>query len=496
MNSSMRTYQTRIHADPLLEEILDKYSALFAEAEHLLFKAMILGIDPNTCKMTFLSALSITGRQYNACKTVLEGKISSIKERRDSQILELEEKVKTLNTKIKKIKKSSCRHQKQRSLNRLKDKLSSLKEDKERGRIRLCFGSKKLFRAQFALKENGFKTHEEWKKAWQDARHSEFFVLGSKDETSGNQSCSAFFAEDRSLNLRLRLPHSLEEQHGKYATLPNIHFEYGHKEIVTALLECKKRQELKNTDFGQALSYRFKKDVKGWRVFVSIDLPKVCTITNPLLGAIGIDINNNHLAVVETDRFGNPIHKKTIPLSLYGKSSNQAKAIIGDACKNVVQIAKATKKPIILEDLNFQKKKASLKEKHSGYARMLSSFAYGSILTHMKSRSAKFGIEIREVNPAYTSVIGRVKFSKRYGLSIHHGAALSIARRSLKFSEKLPACLSDIPDGKGGHVALPLPVRNRGEHVWTLWRKVNKNLSVVLAAHFRSTKSRSTSIST
>jgi hypothetical protein len=82
MNSSMRTYQTRIHADPLLEEILDKYSALFAEAEHLLFKAMILGIDPNTCKMTFLSALSITGRQYNACKTVLEGKISSIRIRR------------------------------------------------------------------------------------------------------------------------------------------------------------------------------------------------------------------------------------------------------------------------------------------------------------------------------------------------------------------------------------------------------------------------------
>jgi hypothetical protein len=38
---------------------------------------------------------------------------------------------------------------------------------------------------------------------------------------------------------------------------------------------------------------------------------------------------------------------------------------------------------------------------------------------------------VTEVNPAYTSVIGRNKFSCRYGLSSHSAAALVIARRSL-----------------------------------------------------------------
>ena len=127
----------------------------------------------------------------------------------------------------------------------------------------------------------------------------------------------------------------------------------------------------------------------------------------------------------------------------------------------------------------------------TSYARMLSSFAYSSILSHIKSRAQRQGVQIQEVNPAYTSLIGRIKFSKRYGLSIHHAAALVIARRSVRFSEKPPSSLKDIPDGKNGHVALSLPARNRDEHVWAFWRRLTKKLSAVLAAHFRAMRNRS-----
>lgn len=122
---------------------------------------------------------------------------------------------------------------------------------------------------------------------------------------------------------------------------------------------------------------------------------------------------------------------------------------------------------------------------------MLSSFAYSSILTNIKSRAWRFGVKIEEVNPAYTSVIGLVKFSFRYGLSRHESAALCIARRYQRVSERLPRHLDKIPDGKGGYVALSVPVRNRGKHVWSLWRAVKKKLSAVLAAHFRAIKNRS-----
>jgi IS605 OrfB family transposase len=475
----MRSYQTRFFTDDTLYQTLTCYAQLFSQIEHHLFKAKIANVDPNACKRDFLKKFGITGRQYNACYAILQGKIDSIKESMHLRIAQLEEKIKASETKIKRIRKPFSIHQKKRYLNNLKNKLTRLKLDRDQNIIRLCFGSKKLFRAQFALEENGFSSHDEWKIAWQKARSSEFFVLGSKDETAGNQSCTACIQENNKLSLRLRLPDSLKL--GSYITIPDIYFTYGHQNIIAALHNK------------QAISYRFKRDDKGWRIFASVHVEAAPIVTNEQFGRIGIDINSDHLSLVETDRFGNPIRKETHSLYLNGKSTNQTKALIGEASKKIVEEAKKAKKPIVLEKLDFQQKKASLREKRTSFARMLSSFAYSSILTYLKSRAQKEGVEIQEVNPAYTSIIGRVKFSKRYGLSIHHAAALVIARRSLRFSEKPASSLKDIPDGRGGHVALSLPARNRDEHVWTFWRRLGKKLSAVLAAHFQAMKNRSMS---
>ena len=65
---------------------------------------------------------------------------------------------------------------------------------------------------------------------------------------------------------------------------------------------------------------------------------------------------DNSIVVDNIDRFGNPICKKTIPLNLYGKTKEQSLALIGDACAQVVNHAEQTLKPLILEDLDFQKK--------------------------------------------------------------------------------------------------------------------------------------------
>ena len=475
----MRTYQTRFFTDDSLSHALVRYAKLFSKVEHHLFKAKVLQVDSNTCKRDFLKRFGITGRQYNAVQVTLKGKIDSIIERRYLQISELEGKIKTLESKVKRMKNPFTRHQKSRYLKRLKDKLENLQTDRNQNTVRLCFGSKKLFCAQFALEENGFASHEEWKAVWQEKRNSEFFVLGSKDEMSGNQSCTAILQEDGNLTLRLRLPDSLGL--GRYVTISSINFAYGHQEVITALLNK------------QAISYRFKKDARGWRVFVSTQISTATLTTKENLGRIGVDINSDRLCLVETDRFGNMVRKETLPLCLRGKTTHQSKALIGEASKKVIEIAKAVKKPIILEKLDFTQKRTSLREKGASFARMLSSFAYSSILTHIRSRADKHGVEVKEVNPAYTSIIGRVKFAKRYGLSIHHAAAFVIARRSLKFSEKPPSSIKDIPDGKGGHVALPLPARNRGEHVWTFWRRFGKKISAALAAHFQAMKNRSTS---
>jgi IS605 OrfB family transposase len=401
-------------------------------------------------------------------------------------ILEAKERIASLKTKIKKLNKTKADpkliHQKKRRLSTLEHRLEKLKQDHEKGTIRCCFGSRKLFRAQFDLEANGYTSHQAWLKDWQSTRTKELFFLGSKDEAGGNQTCTATLQPDGTLQLCIRLPDALKQ--GKYLIISHIDFTYG-KEEITNLLRSEKT--------GKAISWRLLHDNKGWRLFATFDIQPVPCISNKNTGVIGLDINTDHLALVETDRFGNSISKKTIPLNLYGKTSDQTRAIIGDASAAVIAYAEEKNKPLIIEDLDFQKKKAELREKNNtSYARMLSSFAYHSLITHFKSRASKKGVLIKQVNPAYTSLIGRIKFARRYGLSIHQSAALTIGRRYLGCSEKVPSCLSKIPDGKESHVTLFLPVRNRSKHVWSLWRQLSKKLPVVLVAHFRTKRSSST----
>ncbi len=487
-NENTRTFETRIPREPRIDEVLNENASLFSYLQHRLFADIVSGKSPRELKNDYLLTFGITARQFNSLRVLVEGKIASIKQLRLLIISNLNERIESLAKCIKRLEKTKSDpnliHQKKRRLRDLEQKLSSTIEDHKNGTVRCCFGGKKLFNAQFSLDENGYASHEKWLEDWKKARSGELFFLGSKDEASGNQTCTATLQPDQTIELRIRLPNALQK-YGKYLIIPGVVFQYG-KEELHALL---------TSDTSQAISWRFKRDKKGWRIFATFDVePAACT-SKQNIGVISLDINVDHLALVETDRFGNPISSEMIPYNLYGKSSDQAKAIIGNATAAAVAFAEKTNKPLIFEELDFQRKKSQLRENRASYARMLSSFSYGSIITHLKSRASKEGVYFEQVNPAYTSVIGRVKYAERYGLSIHLAAALTIGRRYLRFSEKVPSNLSEIPDGKDGHVTLSLPVRNRDKHVWSIWSHVSRKLRTALAAHFRTAKSRSKSSS-
>ena len=105
------------------------------------------------------------------------------------------------------------------------------------------------------------------------------------------------------------------------------------------------------------------------------------------------------------------------------------------------------------------------------------------------SRGHRQGVEICQVNPAFSSLIGRVKFMERYGLSVHQAAALVLARRLLGCSERIPrwrVC----PVGNGVYVAFRVPVRKRVKHVWTYWGAISGQLRPALAARHRLGKCR------
>ena len=64
------------------------------------------------------------------------------------------------------------------------------------------FGGRKLFNAQFDLAANGYESLGEWREDWRSARSSQFFVIGSKDETGGCQGCVAHPAGRRPVDVK------------------------------------------------------------------------------------------------------------------------------------------------------------------------------------------------------------------------------------------------------------------------------------------------------
>ena len=338
-------------------------------------------------------------------------------------------------------------HQKRRRLATPQSRLAALEADIAQGRVRLCFGSKRLWRKQRHLEQNGYVNHQEWLADWQDARSDEFFVLGSRDGTGGCQLCVASIADDGTLTLRLRMPDCLAAQHGKYVIIEGVRFAYGHEQVLAALDSngdySRYRREhgekaARASKLGQAISYRFKRDRKGWRVFATTQMMDVPVVTDKSRGAVGVDLNADHLAVVETDASGNYVHAFSVPLVTYGKSHHQAEAIIGDAVASVVEFAREAGKPIVIEKLDFRQKKSVLEGESHRYSRMLSNFSYGKVKSYSLSRGYRQGVEVHQVNPAFSSVIDRVKFMERYGLSVHQAAALVLARRLLGCSERIP----------------------------------------------------------
>ncbi len=468
----MRTFQTRINISGRGERLLSGYSGLYGKIERTLFSETIAkNIKPEFVKNAYLKRFLITSRQFNAICRNLKGKCEAIKERRKGLITEskqriskIEKGIKRLENKVKRApnaadikKRVFALHQKKRRLVALTNKYLKLSSDHDNQIVRLCFGSKKLFHAQYNLEANGYGNHKEWKKDWEFSRSNQFYVLGSKDETSGCQGCVAT-KTDNGFLLRLRLPEAIDTEN-KYLEIP-VSFNYGTEVIADALINKR------------AISYRFLKDKKGWRIFVSTKAIDVKKTSDNQLGAIGVDINADHLAVNEIDRFGNPIHSLRIPLVTYGLSSDQAKAIIGDAVKELITYAKEKNKPIVIEDLSFNKKKSELGKEDKKYARMLSSFSYEKIRGFIECRAHDNGIEIMAVNPAYTSIIGKFKFAKRYGISTHQAAACAIARRGLNYSERA---------NRHDQLAFLLPERNRKKHVWSHWARISRSKTVLAA---------------
>ena len=316
---TVSTYQTRIAVYEGRDRAegdagLSAYAELYGRVQRKLFADVVAGRSAASLKSEYIKEHGIPARLFNRVRVSLEGKVAAVRESQRLQQDSLQRRIDRAQRQVPDAAewgRWDQVHQKKRRLANLRHRLVGLEADIAEGLVRLCFGSRRLWRKRHHLETNGYASHEEWLQDWQDARSNEFFVLGSRDETSGCQLCVASIADDGTLTLRLRLPDCLAEQHGKYLVIPHVRFAYGHEHVLAALLPNAEyaayRREhgekaARATALGQAISYRFKRDGKGWRVFATTELLEVEITIDRRRGAIGVDLNADHLAVAETER--------------------------------------------------------------------------------------------------------------------------------------------------------------------------------------------------
>ena len=389
-------------------------------------------------------------------------------------------------------------HQHKRRLAILQHKLATAEHHSKKASV--CLGTRDLFRAQFNLHENDFASHEQWLATWRATRSNQIFIEGNAVINGGNEFVRGSVNSDGEISLEIRLPPALEH----LATAKNprglpiikidgLSFNHGHEAVIAALSAGRRG------DAQRPVTWRFsRRDNGDWTIFVTVHDEMPHAIEHYGAGALGIDLNERHIAVTRASPDGNPLQTWTIPLCTYGKTTDQALDLTRKAAREIVDIAVKHSIPVVSERLDFSAKKATLGlDEGPRRARMLSSLHYATFDEALHRSCQRTGVWHLRTNPAFTSIIGRLKFARRHGLSVHAAAALCIARRAMWQSERLPPAVEGdftITFDNSGHVALsplakmegdPTTDRRKRRHVWSKWRTVAGRLKVALAARAR-----------
>jgi IS605 OrfB family transposase len=157
-------------------------------------------------------------------------------------------------------------------------------------------------------------------------------------------------------------------------------------------------------------------------------------------GVIAIDTNASpiHLAIAEVSKTGELVSYQTINLHhLLGLSQNSKDHQEWILAHKIVDIAIQRNKAIAIENLKKLKKgvrgdgKAELRKRlHQWNAK--------KFLQKLKRVAMLKGVEVIEVNPAYTSVIGMLKYAPQLNIDKDIAGAYVIGRRALGFKEDMP----------------------------------------------------------
>lgn len=455
--------EAKIKYNPLLDMWGDKYESIRRTG----LNEMQKGMSENEIEKSYQSRFDIqwgwadsianeVKQTFNQLTTAKKQNIARIKE----QIKKKLKRAKAIFRSLSKIRVPTPK-QRVRALG-LKSKIlkikslnKQLKKLESNKRLHICFGSKKLFNAQHHLKENGYSSREEWLADWKKKRGGRFYCIG-KSTDGGGTMIKVFHSREDDFIAKVQLPRFMWSEYGK--TL----------EIPFQVNECRRRRKsnllyaLKQQKPITVQVFRREHKSDNWYIHLTTYVTQVPITTSFDNGCIGVDFNRDSVGWAYVLPDGNIKDKGKLPYKWQGFSTGPRKVMMRELVVKLTKMAFEHQCPIAIESLDFCKKKASMSEASRAYNSMLSNLATGLFKEALISRCQRQGIGLHLINPAFTSVIGMIKFMGRYGLNSGISAAMVIARRAMGYSERAPKCL--------------IRPEDRLKHSWTTWNRVSRYL--------------------
>jgi len=320
----------------------------------------------------------------------------------------------------------------------------SLKSCKERGQNpkKLVFGGRELFEKLHKRHLTG-KRLEELRRKWKEKRQGGLYSRGDRAK-KGNLNLRFVFIEGE-LCLRINT--------GKG--------NYVYAKVYRNVQKGRKNRDkwvsfIENLLIGEATgnyipySVELKKRNGKIYAFVSFEekLPKI-EITKEC-GVIGIDVNASpfHIAYAEVSKDGNLESFGKINLNhLIDKNKGEKELLSWKVAHNIVNLAKEKQKAIVIE--NFRKmSKGRRGDGRKKLRKRLHNFIYRNLLEKIEILARRKGIEVIKVNPAFTSVIGQLKYAPQYSIDKDIAGAFVTGRRGMGFKEEIPENYSKLLNRK------------------------------------------------
>jgi len=252
----------------------------------------------------------------------------------------------------------------------------------------------------------------------------EYFISG--DKTNGNHKIRIIQNNDNSYDLYFNIFGKKSEN----ILIKDIKIPNNHKKYFNLSMNKKHSMRIsknKNNKYVVNCTYSYLK-------------PLIYKNNKEYLGTLGIDIGPKEITCVHVKNDGNPSKKFSFSTgNLLDKRTEDTSRELSIILDKIVSYSETNNLFITIENLQISTK---YKYRNPKLNRMLKKFNFKQFEELIVSKSTRKGIKLKQVNPAYTSQIGLLKYSNREDITSNHNsnskdysAAYVIGRRGLGFND-------------------------------------------------------------